>query len=47
MILAGMAVEMRDKFSEVDLNNAFDTAINEVMEIFISKETGLVLENLN
>jgi N-acylglucosamine 2-epimerase len=46
MILSNLVLEIEDSLSPELVESTIDTAIDEVMNVFLDKETGLILENV-
>ena len=47
MILSNLVLELEDVLSEEVVRETLDQSVHEVMEVFLQKEQGLILENLS
>mgnify|MGYP001208423358 CR=1 FL=1 len=47
MILSNLVLELEDILDEEEVNQTIDFSVKEVMEIFLQKDSGLILENVH
>ena len=47
MILSNLVLELEEVLPDHEIEKSIDLSVNEVMNIFLQKEDGLILENLN
>jgi N-acylglucosamine 2-epimerase len=47
MILSNLVLELEDVLTSQEVESTIDTSVNEVMNVFLQKNKGLILENLN